>query len=219
MNSIKNMPVLALFMLIAGCASLFSGIEQEMTFKSDPEGATVYVDGLEKGKTPLVVKLRKDEYKNVTFKKIGYRDEVVTLHSKLDPIGLLNLIVITGFTTDALTGAMFEYAPGQYLVKLEKEHRKVSATHMDRDYESELKNFVLDNYSTLKSQCQTSCENALFHTLSWLVAKVYKKDNKIAKHYALAAFTTSGDSVEYLRLLESRVKTNTLRVAVIKGNQ
>lgn len=219
MNFINTIPLLALFLITTGCASMFSGTEQDMSFKSEPEGATVYVDGLEKGKTPLQVKLRKDEFKNVTFKKTGYHDEVITLHAKFDPLGLLNLLTSTGFTIDALTGAMFEYAPGQYLVKLKKQHHKVSPARLDRNYQVELTNFISKNYSILKRQCQTDCDNTLFQTLTWLITKVYKKDIKISRYYALTAFNSSTNPVEYLQQLRISIKSDVKLIAVREDSQ
>lgn len=219
MCSVKNLLILVILMLSTACASVFSGVEQEMSFNSKPEGATVYVDGLEKGKTPLLVKIRKDEHKNITFKKTGFRDEKIILHSKFDPVGLLNLFVVTGFTTDALTGAMFEYAPGKYVVKLEKAGTKISRSNLQRDYNKELVTFVSKNYRKLKSQCHTNCNNMDFQTLSWLITKVYDQNNQQAKQYAIKALAISNNSLEFLRQLESDVKAETPQVVAIQSQQ
>ena len=119
MRYFKNILILASFMLVTGCAGIINGTEQEMTFKSDPEGATVLVDGLEKGKTPLVVKLKKNEYKTITFRKAGYHDEVVPLGKEMDPVAWLNIFWDLS-TTDAITGALYEYQPSAHYVTLKK---------------------------------------------------------------------------------------------------
>ena len=56
MTSIKSLLIFSLVIFqLAGCASVLKGVKQEMTFKSDPAGATVFVDGLKKGQTPLKI--------------------------------------------------------------------------------------------------------------------------------------------------------------------
>lgn len=119
MKSLKYTMLLAAFLSVSGCASVLNGTEQEMTFKSEPEGAIVLVDGLERGKTPLTVKLKKNEYKNVTFKKEGYHSETLPLNKKMDPVAWINIFWDLS-TTDAITGALYEYEPGSLYVTMKK---------------------------------------------------------------------------------------------------
>ena len=102
---------LILLSFLSGCASVFSGTDQKMIFKSNPEGAIVYFDGLAKGTTPLELLLRKDEFKEIRISKLGYHDKIINLQTKIDKIVILNLVFVTAHTTDAMTGAMFEYYP------------------------------------------------------------------------------------------------------------
>lgn len=119
MKQFKIGVVFAMYMMVTGCASVINGTEQEMTFKSEPEGATVLVDGLEKGKTPLTVKLKKNEFKNITFRKSGYHDEVIPLQKEMDPVAWLNIFWDLS-TTDAMTGAIYQYQPSAHYVTMKK---------------------------------------------------------------------------------------------------
>lgn len=119
MSYFKKILVLALFLSVTGCAGIINGTTQDVTFKSEPEGATVSVDGLERGKTPLTVTLKKNEYKSVTFSKEGYKSESVPLQRKFDTVALLNVFWDLS-TTDAITGALYEYEPNVYHVEMKK---------------------------------------------------------------------------------------------------
>ena len=223
MNGIKNILVVAVFILVTGCASVISGTKQKMTFKSDPEGAIVLVDGLEKGKTPLTIELRKDEYKNITFKKKGYEEKVIPLQTRMDPVAWLNIIWDLS-TTDALTGALYEYQPSAHYVTLEKKvNRKNNNTYLDRKQDDELTTYVLMHYHEIRRQCPArsileQCNNDQLKTLSWMVSRKYKKDHKVAKEHAIRALATSDDPVDYLKRLDTDIQTASQRIAVTKGN-
>lgn len=221
MTSIKSLFIFSLVITqLSGCASVLKGVEQEMTFKSDPEGATVFVDGLKKGQTPLTVKLRKDEYKRVTLKKKAYQDHVILLQQRFDKIGLINIILPTGFTTDASTGAMFAYVPGTFYINLTKlDGKNLSNRYLQRDTGNELREFVFINYIKLKQQCVKQCDSESIQTLTWLVAKEYKKANTLAREYVRKALITSNNPIEYLRQLESDIKADPPQVVAIKGKQ
>lgn len=218
MHPAKNIVMLALFLLTSGCASLFSGSQQEMHVNSEPEGADVYVDGLHRGKTPVTLKLTKDEFKNITVRKQGYHEEAITLNTKFDPVGLLNLFSSAGFTIDAFTGAMFEYSPGKFHVRLKAAgQRKVSDLSYARDYPGELEAFIMRNFYRIKSQCHVKCDDTYFATLGMLIAGRYEIDNKTAMRHAEAELAGSGQPFEFLKNIDSRIATASRRVVTIKG--
>ena len=115
----KNLIMFIAFILATGCAGVINGTDQDMTFRSDPEGATIMVDGLERGKTPLTISLKKSQYKTVTFKKDGYKDQSIELTKEMDTVAFLNIFWDLS-TTDAMTGALYEYKPGMYHITMQK---------------------------------------------------------------------------------------------------
>ena len=194
---------LALALFLTGCASIFSGMEQKMTFKSEPDGATVYFDGLAMGTTPLQLLLRRDEFKEVRFSKPGYRDEIIQLNTRIDKIVILNTIVTTAHTTDAMTGAMFEYHPNAHFVNLQKKTDKPRKTgRLDRLLENDLRQYVMSYYNVIKQQCQSRCDNAHMDTLVTLISDGYKKDRGTARQLAIHALHKTTEPVDYLRQLE-----------------
>ena len=103
--------------LVWGSATVISGSTQTVTFNSEPEGAKVMIDGVQKCKTPCSLTLKRNKYDNVTFKKDGYQTKTVPLESSFNGVALLN--VLWDFsTTDMITGAAFEYAPNEYFVEM-----------------------------------------------------------------------------------------------------
>lgn len=207
MRSTTFLPGIILMMLLSACASVFSGTDQRMIFKSEPEGATVYFDGLAKGTTPLELLLRKDEFKEVRISKPGYMDEIIPLQTKMDRTVILNLTVVTAHTTDAMTGAMFEYYPNAYFVTMQKKGtRKGKTSTLDRSTDYDLKSYVMSYYNIIKQQCRAGCDNTHIDTLTTLISDDYKKDKTAARKYAIKALNNSSDPLEYLKQLEADIQ-------------
>jgi hypothetical protein len=105
-----------------GCASIVSGSAQEMTFESEPEGATVMLDGNVLGKTPLTTTVKKKSRRVVSFVKDGYQSQTMQLTTSLDGWFWGNFIFSYfgpfSSTTDGVSGAVHEYVPGRYYVTL-----------------------------------------------------------------------------------------------------
>src|SRR5882672_9180903 len=106
---------------LTGCASIISGSNQEVTFHSTPEGATVSVNGKTFGKTPLTTALKKKAGQSLSFEKDGYKTVTLQLETRLDSWFWGNILLggFFGSTTDELSGAAHEYSPNQYMVTLE----------------------------------------------------------------------------------------------------
>lgn len=103
-----------------GSATIFKGTEQAITIDSEPEGAKVYIDGQYRGKTPLSISMKKSiSTHTLKVEKEGYASVTRTLKKSYDPVALANIVWDLS-TTDFLTGAIFEYDPDSYMIKLEK---------------------------------------------------------------------------------------------------
>ena len=100
--------LLVLFLSIAliGCATLFKPKNAVVGFSSDPEGANVYIDGYDRGRTPIQIKLSHKKPVTVTFKKQGYEDKTYVINTKVGA-GWVILDCLGGFIPviiDAVTG-------------------------------------------------------------------------------------------------------------------
>ncbi|MCH9813424.1 MAG: PEGA domain-containing protein [Epsilonproteobacteria bacterium] len=101
-----------------GSASIIKGTSQTITFESKPSGAMIEIDGQAKCETPCSVKLKKNKYDAVMVKKEGYKTKTLHLEKSFDGVALINIVWDLS-TTDAITGAIFEYEPNKYFIELE----------------------------------------------------------------------------------------------------
>jgi hypothetical protein len=120
----KSLPLglAAIFAMgLTGCASIIDGGDQSLSFSSNPEGATVYLNGTAIGKTPVTISAkRQSSSQHLRFTKEGYKDADVQAASTMNPWFLGNIITggVLGSTTDGLSGAAFEYEQSSYMVTL-----------------------------------------------------------------------------------------------------
>lgn len=128
MNRVKIL-IWALAIVIAlvlvGCATIFKGSTQDVSFNSFPGKASVSVKtltGVEvfSGETPATVKLPKKAEYVVTMNLKGYKETKVQLTQSLQGWFWGNLICggVVGMVIDWATGAMWDLEPGQVSVTL-----------------------------------------------------------------------------------------------------
>lgn len=118
------MKIASLFILLvlSSCASIIKGTDQAVSFTSEPEGAQVYIDGQVMGRTPLTVTLKKNKYSNVMYKLKGYNSQSKPITKKYDGTAIINIFWDSS-TTDAITGAIYEYEPNRYHAILSKKSK------------------------------------------------------------------------------------------------
>jgi len=120
-----SMPlVLSLIILFSSCASILTGSKRNVLFESNPSGAKVYVNGLEKGMTPTQIKVRADD--RIDFRLDGYKERVVVMDSNFNLVAILNGISIIGWGIDALTGSLKRVDTKYVKVDLESESVSVA---------------------------------------------------------------------------------------------
>lgn len=118
----RTLAIACAFVLFSsGCATLFSGTDEEITFNSSPSGADVVVDGIVVGTTPTTVEIDRPglEDQDVTIELEGYETRTFELDKEFNTISILNIFFWPGFVVDALTGALFRYDKDTYSVNLE----------------------------------------------------------------------------------------------------
>jgi hypothetical protein len=141
-------------MLTFGCATLFVGDKQSLTFDSEPAGAQIIMNGTPMGVTPATITILKRDYKDATviFKKEGYTDQQATLHTKTTGWFWGNIIFggLLGSTTDSSTGSMLEYDPAKFFVTMPPV--KASISEMARwDYQNKVRTYILFSHQYLVS--------------------------------------------------------------------
>lgn len=95
------------------CATVINGSHQRVPLTSSPPNATVLVDGVEAGTTPITVKLRRRKPHIIEFKKEGFQTvekSVVRTHS-----GWIwgNILIggLVGLLVDLIAGSHYSLQP------------------------------------------------------------------------------------------------------------
>lgn len=149
-----NILLLITPMLALGCATLFVGEQQSLTFDSEPAGAQIIINGVPMGVTPANITVQKRNYENATvvFKKEGYTDQQAAFHTKVTGWFWGNILIggLLGSSIDSLTGSMLEYDPDKFFVTLPPE--KASTGEMARlEYQSKVRKYILLSHEHLVS--------------------------------------------------------------------
>ena len=129
---IKKLSILTMtgvLLLTTSCASIFTGAKRNVLFETDPSGAKVFVNGFEKGTTPVQIKVKADD--RVDFKLDDYKERVVVMDSKFNLVSILNGFSIIGWGVDALTGSLKRVDTKYVKVTLEKNDKTAFLNYME----------------------------------------------------------------------------------------
>ncbi|MFW1752841.1 hypothetical protein [Acinetobacter wanghuae] len=125
MKKIFTASLVAASLTLTGCASIFSGSTQTLTFKSVPDEAQITItnkagEKVHTGLTPATVTLKrgtgyfKSAAYDVTFKKQGYQTKSVQVTGSVNGWYVANLLfggLIGLLIVDPATGAMYTLNP------------------------------------------------------------------------------------------------------------
>ena len=104
----------------SACATIFSGTSDRITFESKPDGAKVYIDGLDEGTTPTTIRVSRNFMEvDVSLKLDGYEPYNFKLKKEFNWVSILNLGDPLGWAIDIASGAFFKYRPRGYTLELE----------------------------------------------------------------------------------------------------
>ncbi len=95
------------------CSSIFNGSTQKVTIRSNEDGADIFVNGDNKGKTPAVIKLKRGKEHIIEIKKAGYDAYRVTTDKSLAGMFWGNLLCggLVGMVIDLATGNAYNVEP------------------------------------------------------------------------------------------------------------
>jgi TolB-like protein len=89
----------------AGCATLFKGFGQDVSFTSNPPGAEIYVDGVSAGKAPITKKISHGKDKQVEARLDGYLPKQSTVTASFSGYSLC--LLWFSLLGDWITGSIF----------------------------------------------------------------------------------------------------------------
>lgn len=181
-------------MLSTGCASIIDGKSQTVSFASNPDGATVSLNGNQIGKTPVSVVLeRKSGSQPLKFSKEGFKDSEVQLTSGMNTWVLGNLISggLLGSTTDGLSGAAFQYSPGSYMVTLQPAEGVSLPGNLSTTDKQKLVNFIVAGYSHITVELVSGTGPYLSSLMEMAVIPAQGRPEAEKKVKALASVYTA----------------------------
>jgi hypothetical protein len=116
--------------LLTNCASIVHGTEQKINFASQPTGAKIIIDGIERGTAPKSIILKRkgraqgepSDKKGyaVKIELEGYQPHEVSITRQVDGWFIGNLFFggLIGILIDATNGAMYKLTPDQITAQM-----------------------------------------------------------------------------------------------------
>lgn len=122
-------------LLGSGCATVFTGTYDEVTIRSEPEGALILIDGLEEGYTPATLELKRPGIgdREVTLQLDGYEERTFALRKEFNAVSVINLACILCWAVDVATGAVTKYRPQGYDIELIPDNQAYRLDELERD--------------------------------------------------------------------------------------
>jgi len=188
---------LVLIFFLTSCSTLFSPSKDKITIKSEPSGAVVRINGKEVGLTPYTQVFDRDTFsqKRVTLSLKNYQSKTFVLKKELEKVALLNFILGTSWSTDALTGDAFKYAPNAYYIELES--KKVS----QKKSNLKTKKFVIKNYHNIMIDLSKGDGTFLTSYAKLLGTTTLSLRTRLKPH--LSKLSKSQDGVHFYRQMTS----------------
>ncbi len=175
--------IVVVSLMVSGCASIMTGTTQQLTFNSNPDGATVTVGGRVIGKTPVTTSLKKSSGQPLSFSKEGYKPLSMSLESRINGWFWGNIVIggLVGSTTDGLSGAVNEYSPSQYMVTLQPANASQLESHTSLSNRQQIKEFVVSSYREIIDDTRKGHGQYLSSLLQLLHVKSDQEDQSIKK--------------------------------------
>lgn len=124
-SAIRAAALAAVTLSLGACASITRGTDEQVTFQSTPQGASVTTStGLACPSTPCVIVVPRTDQFIATFSKHGYAPQQVAVSTKLSGGGAAGLVGnvlvggIIGVGVDAYNGASQDHDPNPVVAAL-----------------------------------------------------------------------------------------------------
>lgn len=113
MKIITKTLLISSMLLLASCATIISGSRQTVEIFSEPTNATVSINEIEIGKTPIIENLKRNQDYRLVLKLDGYKPYETVLEKKFNAWYIGNIVFggVIGLVVDPITGAMYKLQP------------------------------------------------------------------------------------------------------------
>lgn len=108
---------------LAGCATLFTGTSDTLSFQSNVPGVRLSIDGRYEGELPLTLPMSRNfmggQQFVARFEKAGYQTQEFRLSREFNAVAILDVTsILTSGGIDVLTGALLKFSPTDYHVQM-----------------------------------------------------------------------------------------------------
>jgi hypothetical protein len=119
---------IAAALLLTSCGTIMHGTTQNVGISSSPTSAKVIIDNQDKGSTPLIADLKREQDHIVRVELAGYEPYETTLTHDLSGWAWGNILAggLIGLAVDAISGGLYILGPEQVQATLAK-HEATSA--------------------------------------------------------------------------------------------
>jgi uncharacterized protein YceK len=109
--------------ILIGCATIMHGTTQNIGISSTPTGASVIIDDIPRGTTPVFVDLTRKDNHIVKVEMPGYTPFEATIVRKTSGWVWGNIIFggLIGLAVDAISGGLYKLTPDQVSAMLQEE--------------------------------------------------------------------------------------------------
>lgn len=114
--------------MLSSCATIMHGTRQNIGISSNPSNATIFVDGMYMGATPLVVSMTRYDNHIVRIELDGYQPYEATFTRQVSGWVFGNVIFggVIGLAVDALSGGLYQLTPDQVQAELRNQNMACS---------------------------------------------------------------------------------------------
>ena len=181
--------VFTVCLCMAGCATLYRGKLQSVSITSNVAGATISVDGVHLGSTPFSGQIEKGK-NSIAVTKEGYVPVTVNLSKDIDLLaGVVGNCISTqgpfGTTTDAVTGALWQYNPTSYYVQLQPLSGTKTGSNIEYQTELSIRKFAMMNHSQIAIDAGTNGGEYIDALADLMKSKMDKETAILSIHDAL----------------------------------
>jgi len=132
--------LMAALIMFSGCATIFTGTRDLIHFNSEPRGAMVFINGVERCVTPCAVRVgRSVNETDVMIRLEGYESRMFVLDQDFNVVSILNLGNLLGWGIDVISGAVMRYGLRHYEVNLTREQHSALLNPMEIHINTESK--------------------------------------------------------------------------------
>ncbi len=150
---VVGLPLALAPFLLDGCATIFTGTNDTLTFAANVPGVRLTIDGQYRGELPLTLPMSRNfmggQQFVAKFERNGYVTQEFKLNREFNTVAILDVTSLpTSAGIDVLTGALLRFSPTDYHVQMLKAGQSAASPEFQRS--TSLYRHVLANHRSLQ---------------------------------------------------------------------